>query len=46
MEIRYSYNKLVLHVSLLMRMNEEQWDQGINTNLKAAFIGMKAAIRP
>ena len=29
-----------------MRMNEEQWDQVINTNLKAAFIGMKAAIRP
>ena len=32
--------------ALLMRMNEEQWDQVINTNLKAAFIGMKAAIRP
>ena len=32
--------------ALLMRMNEEQWDQVININLKAAFIGMKAAIRP
>ena len=32
--------------ALLMRMNEKQWDQVINTNLKAAFIGMKAAIRP
>ena len=31
--------------ALLMRMSEEQWDQVINTNLKGAFYGMKAAIR-
>ena len=28
-----------------MRMSEKQWDQVINTNLKGAFYGMKAAIR-
>jgi len=32
--------------SLLMRMNESQWDEVIQTNLKGAFFGMKAAIRP
>ena len=31
--------------ALLMRMSEKQWDQVINTNLKGAFYGMKAAIR-
>ena len=32
--------------ALLMRMNENQWDEVIQTNLKGAFFGMKAAIRP
>ena len=32
--------------ALVMRMNEDQWDTVINTNLKGAFHGMKAAIRP
>ena len=32
--------------ALLMRMNESQWDEVIQTNLKGAFCGMKAAIRP
>jgi len=32
--------------SLLMRMNEEQWDLVMDTNLKSAFHGIKAAIRP
>ena len=32
--------------SLLMRMNDNQWDEVIQTNLKGAFFGMKAAIRP
>lgn len=32
--------------ALLMRMNEDQWDTVINTNLKGAFHGIKAAIRP
>ena len=32
--------------ALLMRMNESQWDEVIQTNLKGAFFGMKAAIRP
>ena len=32
--------------ALVMRMNEDQWDTVINTNLKGAFYGMKAAIRP
>ena len=32
--------------ALLMRMNEEQWDTVLETNLKGAFHGMKAAVRP
>ena len=32
--------------ALVMRMNEDQWDIVLNTNLKGAFHGMKAAIRP
>ena len=32
--------------ALLMRMNESQWDEVIQTNLKVTFFGMKAAIRP
>ena len=32
--------------ALVMRMNEDQWDIVIHTNLKGAFHGMKAAIRP
>ena len=32
--------------ALLIRMNEDQWDTVINTNLKGAFHGIKAAIRP
>ena len=32
--------------ALLMRMNESQWDEVIQTNLKGAFFGMKAAIKP
>lgn len=32
--------------ALLMRMNEDQWDTVLDTNLKGAFHGMKAAIRP
>jgi len=32
--------------ALLMRMNDTQWDQVLNTNLKGAFHGMKSAIRP
>ena len=29
-----------------MRMNEEQWDEVMNTNLKSAFLITKAAIKP
>ena len=32
--------------ALLMRMNDTQWDEVLNTNLKGAFYGMKSAIRP
>ena len=32
--------------NLLMRMNEEQWDEVINTNLKSAFNLTKAVLRP
>ena len=32
--------------ALIMRMNDEQWDEVLNTNLKGAFHGMKAAMRP
>jgi len=32
--------------ALLIRMNENHWDEVIQTNLKGAFFGMKAAIRP
>ena len=32
--------------ALLMRMNNTQWDEVLNTNLKGAFHGMKSAIRP
>ena len=32
--------------ALLMRMNEQQWDEVLQTNLKGAFYGMKSAIRP
>lgn len=32
--------------ALLMRMNDTQWDEVIQTNLKGAFHGMKSAIRP
>jgi len=39
-------NAGVTRDALLIRMNEEQWDTVLNTNLKAAFYGMKAAIRP
>jgi len=39
-------NAGVTRDALLMRMNDEQWDTVLNTNLKGAFYGMKAAIRP
>lgn len=39
-------NAGVTRDTLLMRMNEEQWDTVLNINLKGAFHGMKAAIRP
>ena len=39
-------NAGVTRDSLLMRMKEEQWDTVLNINLKGAFHGMKAAIRP
>jgi|TARA_B110000967_G_scaffold71765_1_gene74268 3-oxoacyl-[acyl-carrier protein] reductase len=39
-------NAGVTRDALLMRMSEEQWDLVLNTNLKGAFHGMKAAIRP
>lgn len=32
--------------NLLMRMNEEQWDEVINTNLKSVFNLTKAVLRP
>ena len=32
--------------ALIMRMNDEQWDEVLDTNLKGAFHGMKAAMRP
>ena len=32
--------------ALLMRMNDTQWDEVLNTNLKGAFHGIKSAIRP
>ena len=32
--------------NLLMRMKEEEWDTVLNINLKGAFHGMKAAVRP
>ena len=32
--------------ALLMRMNDQQWDEVIQTNLKGSFYGMKYAIRP
>ena len=32
--------------ALLMRMNDTQWDEVLNTNLKGAFYGMKSVIRP
>tara|TARA_A100001015_G_scaffold264029_1_gene311380 strand:- start:1328 stop:2074 length:747 start_codon:yes stop_codon:yes gene_type:complete len=32
--------------ALIMRMNDEQWDEVLDTNLKGAFYGMKAAMRP
>ena len=39
-------NAGVTRDALLMRMNEEQWDTVLETNLKGAFHGMKAAVRP
>ncbi len=39
-------NAGVTRDTLLMRMNEDQWDTVLNINLKGAFHGMKAAIRP
>jgi 3-oxoacyl-[acyl-carrier protein] reductase len=32
--------------TLLMRMNDEDWDDVLTTNLKGAFLTSKAAIRP
>ena len=32
--------------TLLMRMNEEDWDAVLSTNLKGAFLCAKAAVRP
>ena len=32
--------------ALIMRMKDEDWDQVLNTNLKSAYHGIKAAIRP
>jgi len=32
--------------TLLMRMNDEDWDEVLTTNLKGAFLTSKAAIRP
>lgn len=32
--------------AIIIRMSEEKWDEVIQTNLKASFYGMKAAIRP
>ena len=43
---RYALNAGITRDALLMRMNEEQWDTVLETNLKGAFHGMKAAIRP
>ena len=39
-------NAGVTRDALLLRMNEEQWDTVLDTNLKGSFHGMKAAIRP
>jgi 3-oxoacyl-[acyl-carrier protein] reductase len=39
-------NAGVTQDNLLMRMKEEQWDTVLNINLKGAFHGMKAAVRP
>ena len=39
-------NAGVTQDNLLMRMKENQWDSVLNINLKGAFHGMKAAIRP
>jgi len=39
-------NAGVTQDNLLMRMKEGQWDTVLNINLKGAFYGMKAAIRP
>jgi 3-oxoacyl-[acyl-carrier protein] reductase len=39
-------NAGVTRDALIMRMNDDQWDTVLDTNLKAAFHGMKAAVRP
>ena len=39
-------NAGVTQDNLLMRMKEDQWDTVLNINLKGAFHGMKAAVRP
>ena len=39
-------NAGVTQDNLLMTMNDNQWDSVLNINLKGAFHGMKAAIRP
>ena len=39
-------NAGVTQDNLLMRMKEDQWDTVLNINLKGAFHGMKAALRP
>ena len=52
--VAHEYGKLDILINnagitrdaLLMRMNNTQWDEVLNTNLKGAFHGMKSAIRP
>ena len=39
-------NAGVTQDGLLMRMSDDQWDTVLNVNLKGAYHGMKAAIRP
>jgi 3-oxoacyl-[acyl-carrier protein] reductase len=39
-------NAGVTRDALLMRMKDEDWDMVLNINLKGAYHGMKAAIRP
>ena len=38
-------NAGIIHDSLLMRMSEEIWDEGLNTNLKGSYNCTKAVLR-